>query len=227
MWCLSLYQISQERFWSLSYRFWFMLGVWVKIVSDYILHIMGKKCADGVETPLRYKIQSILWFYYSRFIHWWNIILQQTHCCLQVLTSLKSSSELHFSCFQRFIMTFPLFPVHSISIRCMLSIQVYCIQVWTMAVSVPPSALVGHCTVSTGIRIMISVFSRESHSTVWRRLRITCNAKSWKVMQTNEWSMLCSVQNSQWETRDIIKLSRTAAPTNRHPKNFSFIFPLL
>ena len=87
-----------------------------------------------------------------------SIVRDFVNIWLQVL---ESSTQLHLSCFQWFIMTFPVVPVHSISIRCMLSIQVQSIQIRPMTGAVPPCALVVHCTISLK-SVLISVFSGES-----------------------------------------------------------------
>lgn len=71
----------------------------------------------------------------------------------------------HFCSLNRVMVTPPCAPVYTISIRRVIAIKVEAVQIGNMTCYVPPSSLKFLGTV-TLIRIAVSVFGRERHTTM-------------------------------------------------------------
>ena len=96
----------------------------------------------------------------------WGPPLTRTVLRLGVMTSSEvSRPDLHLGAFGGVEVAFPGVPVHTVSVREVITVEVQPVQVGSMALVVPPGAFEALGTVPTS-SIVVSVFGAEGHRIV-------------------------------------------------------------
>ena len=76
--------------------------------------------------------------------------------------------DFHLSSFSGVVFTLPVIPIHTVSIRGVLTVMIETVQVGGVTASVPPGSLECLGAVTT-IYVIISIFSGKRHATMVRK----------------------------------------------------------
>ena len=88
--------------------------------------------------------------------------------------------DFHLSSFNGVAMTLPVIPVHTVSIRRVMTLKVEAVQVGGVTGPVPPGSLEFRGTIMVRILVVVSIFCAERHATMNEKGITSC---SWKNAQ--------------------------------------------
>ena len=77
---------------------------------------------------------------------------------LGMICLILFSLYLHLCCFIGVVITFPRFPVYTISIRSMISTEVFPIQIWFVTSIIPPCPMIFDCTIIDWVWVIFFIF---------------------------------------------------------------------
>ena len=83
--------------------------------------------------------------------------------------------DFHLSSLGGVLMSFPVIPVHTISVWWVFSVMIQTVQVGVMTALVPPGSFKLHSTVSGPRAVIILIFGAEGMTSMWRK-RITSSS---------------------------------------------------
>ena len=107
------------------------------------------------------------------------------------LNSRMKRSDFHLGKSQRVVVAGPRMPLHAVSVRWVITAQVGAVQVWGVAIVVPPGTFVCHGT-RVCPHVVVLVLSAELVSTMPRQ-RITCKQQE-NTNQLYDWCCAISKQ---------------------------------
>ena len=96
------------------------------------------------------------------------------------LVHIINKFDFHHSSFNRVVITLPVIPVYTVSIRRVFPLQIAAVQVGLVTLIVPPGSLEFRGTILARILVVVSIFGAEQHATMNGKGITSC---SWKNTQ--------------------------------------------
>ena len=96
------------------------------------------------------------------------------------LVHIINGFDFHLSSFDGVVMTFPVKPVHTVSIRRVFALKIAAVQVGFVTLIVPPGSLEFRGTILVRILVVVSIFCAERHATMNGKGITSC---SWENTQ--------------------------------------------